>query len=98
MDWHGRRLKGVVFDLDGTLLHTLDDLADSMNAVLRRRGLRQHHTEAYKKFVGDGIANLVYRTAPQTRQNGPLHAELMEEMRAEYGRRWDVKTRPYDGY
>ena len=91
------KYQAVVFDLDGTLLDTLEDLADSMNAALAARGLPTHPTEAYKTFVGDGMHNLVYRTAPASRDDAVLHAELLEAARAEYGRRWANKTRPYDG-
>ena len=53
--------KAVLFDLDGTLLDSLEDLADSMNAVLRREGYPEHPVEAYKYFVGDGIEALARR-------------------------------------
>jgi phosphoglycolate phosphatase len=98
--------QAVLFDLDGTLLNTLDDLADSMNAVLARHGLPQHGLAAYKYYVGDGMANLVRRALsgsvcqPAGQANGLSH-ELMEqclaELRAEYSQRWHRKTRPYDG-
>jgi len=87
----------VLFDLDGTLLDTLEDLADSMNAVLARRGFDTHPVEAYKTFVGDGVDMLVRRTAPKSRGDAKLHGELIEEMGREYADRWANKTRPYDG-
>lgn len=49
----------VVFDLDGTLADTLSDLAHSMNAALESENLPTHPTESYRKFVGNGISNLV---------------------------------------
>jgi len=61
--------QAVLFDLDGTLLNTLEDLADSMNAVLARHGLPQHGLPAYKYFVGDGVANLVRRALPPARRD-----------------------------
>ncbi len=91
------KYQAVVFDLDGTLLDTLEDLADSMNAALARKGLPTHPVEAYKKFVGDGMDNLVYRTAPPSRDDAKLHAELLRDARDEYSRRWADKTRPYEG-
>ncbi len=91
------KYQAVVFDLDGTLLDTLEDLADSMNAALARRGLPTHPVEAYKKFVGDGMDNLVYRTAPASRKDATLHAELLQDAKDEYSRRWACKTCPYDG-
>lgn len=91
------KYQAVVFDLDGTLLDTLADLADSMNAVLAARGLPTHPVEAYKTFVGDAMPTLVYRAAPASRNDPALHAELLAAARAEYGRRWADKTRLYDG-
>ncbi|MEW6355417.1 MAG: HAD family hydrolase [Planctomycetota bacterium] len=87
----------VLFDLDGTLLDTLDDLADSTNAVLERRGFPTHPVPAYRYFVGDGVVNLVLRVLPQDRRDEALVRACIGEMREEYGRRWADKTRPYDG-
>lgn len=92
------KYKAVLFDLDGTLLDTLADLADSMNAALAREGMPTHPAEAYRYFVGDGVANLVRRAVPADRRDDrPLGENLAAAMRAEYRRRWDAKTRPYDG-
>jgi phosphoglycolate phosphatase len=52
------RFRAVLFDLDGTLLDTLDDLADSMNASLRRFGFPPHAEDTYRYLVGDGLVNL----------------------------------------
>ena len=87
----------VVFDLDGTLLDTLDDLADSMNAVLTGRGWPTHPARAYRYFVGDGMPTLVRRALPIGRRDAATVAEALEAMRAEYDRRWDARTRIYDG-
>jgi len=84
----------IVFDLDGTLLDTLDDLADSMNAVLAAAGHPTHPVVAYRQFVGDGVRTLVRRAIPDG--VGGLD-EGVEAMIAEYGRRWRDKTRPYPG-
>jgi phosphoglycolate phosphatase len=88
----------VIFDLDGTLLDTLDDLGDSMNAVLAALGYPVHPMEAYNYFVGDGVDNLVRRTLPApVRGNDALVRETVPRMRAEYSRRWKDKTHLYDG-
>ena len=58
------KYKAVIFDLDGTLLDTLQDLADSMNHVLESEGLPIHETEKYRYFVGNGAYNLVKRSLP----------------------------------
>lgn len=87
----------VLFDLDGTLLDTLDDLADSVNLALRRLGLPEHPAEAYKRFVGDGIENLVRRAVPENQRDPATLAECTNLTREHYAARWAEKTRPYDG-
>jgi len=91
------RYEAVVFDLDGTLLDTLDDLADSLNRVLRDRGLRTHPQEAYRYFVGNGVTALVSRALPPEKRKDELITDCLEAFRKEYGRNWNVKTRPYEG-
>jgi phosphoglycolate phosphatase len=92
------KYKAVLFDLDGTLLDTLDDLGDSMNAVLSARGYATHPIRSYTAFVGDGVHALVRRSLPNgAGGNEALVNELVPLMRAEYSRRWKAKTRPYDG-
>ncbi len=86
----------VLFDLDGTLLDTLDDLADSMNNSLAERNFPTHPVEAYKNFVGDGVEMLVRRSLGDACED-KLVAILLADMRAQYARRWDNKTKPYDG-
>ena len=87
----------ALFDLDGTLLDTLADLAGSMNTVLRHFELPEHPAEAYKQFVGDGVEVLVRRVLPADRQDPVFVAECGRLMRAEYGHRWDDQTQPYEG-
>jgi phosphoglycolate phosphatase len=92
------RFKGVIFDLDGTLLNTIGDLARSMNTVLVRFGYPQHDVEAYKTFVGDGLEMLVRRSMPDSvREDDMLHARCVEAMRKEYHRRRTETTAPYPG-
>ncbi len=90
-------MQAILFDLDGTLLDTLDDLASSMNAVLTARGLPLHDNESYKYFVGDGVENLVLRSLPKELRREPMLSECIAEMRAEYSRRWNHSSRPYQG-
>lgn len=92
-----RNHEAVIFDLDGTLLDTLEDLADSMNSVLGRHGFPVHDVQAYKYFVGEGMELLVRRALPQDRCDQAMVARCHAEMREEYGRRWADKTRPYEG-
>ena len=72
------QFRGIVFDLDGTLLDTLEDLGNSMNSVLQRCGFPDHPLESYKYFVGDGVESLVRRQTDDSRRHphedrGRLH-------------------------
>ncbi|MHC4248047.1 MAG: HAD family hydrolase [Planctomycetota bacterium] len=91
------RFRAVLFDLDGTLLDTVDDLADSANAIFERAGFPQHPISAYKIFVGEGLRRFVERALPEASLDEETILRTMGEMREEYGRRWADKTRPYDG-
>lgn len=91
------QVQAILFDLDGTLLDTLEDLGRSMNAVLEARGLEPHSLEAYKGFVGDGIVKLAIRALPEVHRDERTIADCVAEMRKEYADRWDQHTRPYDG-
>jgi phosphoglycolate phosphatase len=92
------KYNAVLFDLDGTLLDTLEDLADSMNAVLEQMDFPTHPVSAYRHFVGDGVINLARRTVPpEMRDDESLIDRCIECVRDEYARRWDNKTAPYDG-
>lgn len=91
------RPQAVIFDLDGTLLDSLEDLADSMNHVLAAAGLPTHAVAAYRFFVGDGVEMLVRRAAPEERADTATLARLAIAMREEYDRRATSKTRPYPG-
>ena len=87
--------KAVVFDLDGTLLDTLADIADSMNEALTLMGHPTHPPDAYNHFVGDGMEMLVRRVLPQP--DDATVARGMAMMKQCYGRGWDRKTKPYPG-
>ncbi|MFA6133809.1 MAG: HAD family hydrolase [Phycisphaerae bacterium] len=89
--------KAVIFDLDGTLLDTLEDLADSMNSVLAGMGFPPHPIDAYKYFVGDGIVLLVERALPEGHRDEATVAATVQAQRREYGKRWADKSRPYEG-
>ncbi|MGV8073505.1 MAG: HAD family hydrolase [Syntrophobacteraceae bacterium] len=92
------RRRAVLFDLDGTLLDTLNDIADSMNSVLKHFGFPSHDFKAYKYFAGDGMEKLVCRALPEAdRTNRSTVLMCLDAMKKEYGRRWKDSTRPYEG-
>jgi len=87
----------VLFDLDGTLLNTLEDLAESMNRSLARLGHPAHGVDAYRYFVGDGVVNLARRALPPSARDEATVRACVKAMEVEYAVRWAEKTRPYPG-
>jgi phosphoglycolate phosphatase len=91
------RFQAVVFDLDGTLLDTIEDLTDSMNAALAAMDFPGRSVEEAKRMVGDGLDLFVRRALPdEARDDSRAAARLKELMRSEYGIRRAVKTKPYE--
>jgi phosphoglycolate phosphatase len=89
--------KAVIFDLDGTLADTIEDLAAAMNRSLRGRGLPEHDFAEYKLFVGDGFRTLVVRALPELSRSDALVDEVWREAAADYAERCLDMTRPYPG-
>lgn len=89
--------QAIIFDLDGTLIDSLVDLTASMNAVLSSEGLPCHDAASYKRFVGDGVANLVKRAIPERRRDPQTLERCLRAMRGEYAKRYRDTTRLYDG-
>lgn len=87
-------IKAVLFDLDGTLTNTLEDIADAMNRSLRLHDLPEWPVEAYRYLVGDGAKKLAER-AVRSRQE--LALSVQREYQAYYQDHTQVKTRPYAG-
>lgn len=87
----------VIFDLDGTLLNTLDDLADAGNRLCAARGWTQHPTDAYRYFVGNGIPKLIERLAPPEQRTPEILADALDWFKADYGAHMRDKTAPYPG-
>lgn len=88
--------KAVIFDLDGTLLNTLDDLADSCNYVLAAKGYPTYPVIQYRKFVGNGAAILMTRIHPAGTPQEELDDSL-EKFTEYYSAHKDIKTAPYPG-
>jgi phosphoglycolate phosphatase len=91
---HGR-FDGVLFDLDGTLADTLEDLADAMNRVLRGEGLPEHSYAEYQRMIGHGIHELVRAALPADRRDEATVTRCFALMMADYGEHSLVKTHPY---
>jgi len=89
--------EGAIFDLDGTLLDSLEDIADAMNAVLKERRLPEHRLSAYRYFVGEGVEKLVERALPENVGTPEAVREGAAAMRARYRLGGTPKTRPYAG-
>ena len=87
----------VLFDLDGTLLDTLEDIADAANAVLVSQGMPTYSAAAYKLFVGEGVKRLMEKALPADRRSAEAITRCASLFADEYGRRWNAKSRPYDG-
>jgi phosphoglycolate phosphatase len=91
------KFKAVIFDLDGTLLDTLEDLAVTANEVLRRMGATEHPLEAYKTLVGDGVAVLFQRAWPATVGEPALLQSAVDAFQEIYASQWNKRSKPYDG-
>ena len=89
--------QAVIFDLDGTLLDTLEDIANSVNSTLARYGFPTHGSDAYRYFVGDGVTMLVSRALPAEKRNDDIIADCVGAFRENYDRNWNSTTSPYDG-
>lgn len=88
--------KEYVFDLDGTLLDTLRDLAASANYALRRHGMPEHSVDDIRRFVGNGVRKLMERAVPGGADN-PAFADAFTTFREYYMHHSLDTTRPYDG-
>ena len=90
--------EAAIFDLDGTLVNSLDDLADSANATLHAYGFPVHEVEAYRYFVGNGSRKLIERILPEKHATDMAFVEqFMSEYKDCYARNLLQKTKPYDG-
>ena len=90
-------IKTILFDLDGTLLNTIDDLADAANWVCTQHGWPTFPVETYKHFVGNGIPKLVERFSPENARTPEQLAATLAEFSARYDAHKEDKTAPYPG-
>ena len=89
--------KAVIFDLDGTLLNTIDDLADAGNHVLEVMGLPTHIVSDYKYFVGNGVPKLIERMLPPQNRGDATQKLALKLYIDYYGEHSYDKTAPYAG-
>ena len=90
-------IKTILFDLDGTLLNTIDDLADAANWVCTQHGWPIFPVETYKHFVGNGIPKLVERFSPENARTPEQLAATLAEFSVRYDAHKEDKTAPYPG-
>lgn len=91
------KFKGVIFDLDGTLVNSLHDIADSMNIVLNNYNYPTHSYEEYQNFIGSGIRSLVSKSLPLIHTNKKQIDSCFNSMIEVYRDNCTHKTKPYDG-
>lgn len=90
-------LKAFVFDLDGTLIDSLADIAESINRMLDARAYPRCEVEVFRQMVGDGMDKLVERALPESARSPELITICVEEYRANYNELWQQQTLPYPG-
>ncbi|MGN0537314.1 MAG: HAD family hydrolase [Acutalibacteraceae bacterium] len=90
------KYKAVIFDLDGTLLNTLEDLRDSVNYSLQKFGYPSRTLSEIRNFVGNGIGNLIHRALPSEVSESEFQ-KVFDTFKSYYAEHCNIKTRPYDG-
>jgi phosphoglycolate phosphatase len=89
--------KAVIFDLDGTLVNSIKDIADAMNVVLQKRNYPTYDYDTYKTFVGSGVKSLVVKALPQNKTNETEVNTCLSDMMQVYSACCTNKTAPYQG-
>jgi len=89
--------QAVLFDLDGTLLDTLEDIANAANRVLELKGFPTRPLDVHRAAVGEGARKLMARVLPESKRDESTIQECFESFRRDYGEHWNIKTKPYPG-
>jgi len=90
------KYKGIIFDLDGTLLNSIEDLAESMNTVLEKHSFPTHGVAKYEQLIGNGILNLVKKALPKSHNDDQKCKQYFDMMFDVYRENCTNKTRPYE--
>lgn len=91
------RFKAVIFDLDGTLINTIEDIANANNRMLQQFSYPLHPLVKYIQWIGNGAAKLVYSSLPSNIANGKGAEEYLQIYKKNYTERLCVKSAPYRG-
>jgi phosphoglycolate phosphatase len=89
--------RAALFDLDGTLLDTLEDIVNAVNRVLAGKGFPTHELDVYRYFVGDGSAMLINRALPEEKRTDDVIRGCLKQFLEDYGRNLNIKTKPFEG-
>lgn len=90
-------IKGIIFDLDGTLLNTLEDIADAENSALKEFGLPSRPVDDYRLIVGGGAENIASKLLPESMQTEQMIMDFVDCFRFYYHQNWHNKTHLYNG-
>lgn len=90
-------IKYIIFDLDGTLVNSVYDLADSVNFVLKQNGYAKHPLDSYYFFIGNGTLKLIERALPKDKRNDSEIERVHSQFAERYSKKYLNKTVPYDG-
>lgn len=91
------KFKGIIFDLDGTLVNSLEDISDAMNTVLTSLNYPTHTYDTYQYFIGSGLRNLVSKALPASNNSEEQIETCFDCMINEYRKICTLKTKPYEG-
>lgn len=89
--------KLIIFDLDGTLLNTIDDLGQAANYALNKNGFPTHSLASYPFYVGNGVRKLISRVIPDDHNNEETISLLLKDFMAYYDEHNTIFTKPYNG-
>ena len=90
-------IKLIIFDLDGTLINSIEDLAEATNYALSKNGYPTHEVYKFNHFVGDGVPTLIERVLPESARFDETILKVKADFSEYYNEHYSSKTKPYDG-